>query len=315
MPLSNSLLNDFDSKVLRLPDNKRTEYSAQVDNLTQGLKSNLKDTADIKISKIKKAGSYAKHTMLRKTSVDSIDVDVVMFVKREDTDFPDLESLISIISDLLLEQYPTKPVKDFAIQQKATTVSFRGTGLNVDIVPVIEDPYRDEFGWQYDKKDGSFFETCPTGQVEFIQERVKLDKHFRKLIRLAKKWRNHIELKELKSYLIELIMAHILDKHGAIGTIEERFQKFLLFIVQSELKEVISFSHIVDKSQFSNDSVVILDPFCDKNNVANRITESERKNIINTVIKSWEKVHFASVEGDVSIWRDVFGRRFKEEYE
>ena len=315
MPLSNSLLSDFDSKVLRLPDDKRTVYSEQVDNLTKELKSSLKDATDIKVSKIKKAGSYAKHTMLRKTNEDSVDVDVVMFIKKDGTDIPDLESLIIVIADLLKEQYPTKSVKDFEIQPKATTVSFKGTGLNVDIVPVIEDPHNEEFGWQYDKSDGTFFETCPAGQIEFIQERVKLDKHFRKLIRLAKKWRNYIELKDLKSYIIELIMAHILDKQGANGTIEERFQKFLLYIVQSELKEAISFSHLVDNIQFSNDSVVILDPFCGKNNVANRITESGRKNIINIATEAWEKVHFASVEENISLWKDVFGRRFKEEYE
>ena len=314
MPLSNKLLNDFDSKVLQLPKEKRVEYSKQVDNLTGELKFRLKTETGIKVTTVKKAGSYAKRTILRRTNEDPVDVDVVIFIKKEGTSLPDLESIIGSISKILERQYPAKSVKDFEIQPKATTVRFKGTGLNVDIVPVIEDPNREWFGWQYDKQENSYFETCPACQIEFIEKYQEQDRHFRVLIRLAKKWRNYLRLNELKSYMIELIIAHILDSQGAIGTIEERFQKFLLYIAQSELKEVISFTKNVDYQKLSGDSVVILDPFSNNNNVANRIKESDRIKIVNTATESWEKSHFASVEEDMTIWKDVFGRRFKEEY-
>jgi hypothetical protein len=54
---------------------------------------------------------------------------------------------------LLIDIYPTKDVEDFKIQRKAATVSFLGTGLSVDIVPVIEDPKRPGYGWQFDLQE------------------------------------------------------------------------------------------------------------------------------------------------------------------
>ncbi|XSC42701.1 hypothetical protein ACF1BQ_031070 [Bradyrhizobium sp. RDT10] len=52
---------------------------------------------------------------------------------------------------------------------------------------------------------------------------------------------HHAELKALKSFTIELIMAYILDKEGKAGSIEQRFRRFLLYVAQSGLKDTISF--------------------------------------------------------------------------
>jgi hypothetical protein len=59
--------------------------------------------------------------------------------------------------------------------------------------------------------------------------------------------------------------------------------------------------------------VVILDPVNSDNNVASRITEAERKEIVSAAQRSWEAAHFASVEDDHDIWKQVFGARFKAE--
>ena len=55
-------------------------------------------------------------------------------------DHETLASLIDTIHALLIKIYPTKEVGHFEIQRKAATVAFVGCRLNVDIVPVIEDP-------------------------------------------------------------------------------------------------------------------------------------------------------------------------------
>ena len=86
----------------------------------------------------------------------------------------------------------------------------------------------------------------------------------------------------------------------------------LLYIVESNLQEVIKFPENGAVSKFT-DPVIIIDPVCDTNNVASRITEDERKEIVQIAEKSWATANFASVEGDIDIWKELFGRSFKVE--
>ena len=83
MPLSNTELKYYDSNILRLPGAKRTEYHEQVDRLIKELKNSLKSQDAIKITKVVKAGSFAKFTILRKTQEDPVDVDIVFYISGE----------------------------------------------------------------------------------------------------------------------------------------------------------------------------------------------------------------------------------------
>ena len=313
MPLINTQLCYYDSNVLRLPADKRTEYHAQVDRLIAELSRSIREKTEIKITKVVKAGSFAKFTILRKTSADRVDVDVVFYISRRSVDHDTLQSLNDLIYDLLIKIYPTKAIEDFQIQRKAATVSFIGTGISVDIVPVIEDENRAGYGWQFDLHDGSTMRTCAPRQIQFVRTRKAQDKDFRTLVRLAKKWRNTAELTPLKSFAIELIMAYVLDKEGNGGSIEQRFRRFLLYIAQSGLKEVISFPENSAPLGSFSDPVVMLDPVCSFNNVAGRITEAERQQIAAAALGAWETANLASADNDNEVWKELFGPRFKVE--
>jgi Second Messenger Oligonucleotide or Dinucleotide Synthetase domain len=316
MPLSNAKLCYYDSHVLRLSADKRTEYHAQVDRLISELSSSLRDNAEVKITRVIKAGSFAKFTILRKTSLNPVDVDVVFYISGRDIDKETLDGLNDTIYDLLVKVYPSKSIEDFEIQRKALTVSFVRSGLSVDVVPVIEDNSRPGNGWQFDRNDPTFrLETCAPCQIKFVRDRKTKDKDFRTLVRLAKRWRNYAELKPLKSFTIELIMAYILDKQGSQGSIEEKFRRFLLYIAQLELKEQISFPENTKPLGSFTDPVVIIDPVYSQNNVASRITEDERKQIVQAGRAAWETAHFASTEDDESIWKEIFGPGFRTEDE
>ena len=80
MLLTNTELCYYDSEILRLPADKRKEYHAQVDRLIAELSRSIRNKTEIKITKVVKAGSFAKFTILRKTSTDPVDVDVVCIV-------------------------------------------------------------------------------------------------------------------------------------------------------------------------------------------------------------------------------------------
>jgi tRNA nucleotidyltransferase (CCA-adding enzyme) len=312
MPLSNAELKYYDSTVLRLPADKRKEYHEQVDRLVTALGGRLKDQTDIKVTKVVKAGSFAKFTILRKTNEDPVDVDVVFYISGLDIGHETLESLMQTIYNALVKLYPNKSVEHFEIQRKAATVNFVGSGLSVDIVPVIENPWKPGYGWQYDIHNGSRVETCAPCQVKFVQDRKDTDANFRTLVRLGKRWSRHAEIK-LKSFMVELVMAHLLDKNGSAGSIEQRFRDFLLYIAESGLKEVIRFPENGILVPTFKDPVVILDPVNSSNNVASRLTEAERIEIVDAARNSWEAAYHASESGEKEVWKEVFGARFKVE--
>ena len=313
MALTNTELRYYDSNVLRLPADKRKEYHAQVDRLIEALRKSVKEKTEIKITKVVKAGSFAKFTILRRTAYDPVDVDVVFYISGRDAGKETLDSLNTTIYDLLIKIYPNKSVEDFVIQRKAATVTFVGTGVSVDIVPVIEDESRPGYGWQFDIHDDSKIQTCAPCQIQFVRDRKDQDSDFRTLVRMAKKWRNYAEVKPLKSFAIELIMAHVLASQGREGSIEQRFRNFLLYIAQSGLKERISFpENSIPLGSFS-DPVVIFDPVYSFNNVTSRISEAERQEIVAAAQEAWETVNFASVENDDAVWKEVFGPGFKVE--
>jgi len=313
MPLTNTQFTYYDSNVLRLPADKRKEYHAQVDRLIIELTKSVREKTEIKITKVVKAGSFAKFTILRKTSLDPVDVDVVFYISGRNVEQETLTSLTDTIYDLLIKIYPNKDIEHFQIQRKAATVAFVGSGLSVDIVPVIEDDKRPNYGWQFDLQTGAKVRTCAPCQIQFVRDRKAADKDFRTLVRLAKRWRNQAELKPLKSFAIELIMAYVLDTQGSDGSIEQRFRRFLHYIAQSGLKDVITFPENTMAVDSFSEPVVIIDPVCSQNNVAARITEAERKEIVTAASQAWEIAHFASAEDDIDAWKEVFGPRFKVE--
>lgn len=309
MPLTDSQLRHYDSSVLRLPDDKRKDYHRQVDWLVSSLSRELQANTSVKITKVVKAGSFAKFTILRKTNDDPVDVDVVFFLSDRSVQHETLSTLNDTIQQLLVGIYPNKEVGDFKIQRKATTVSFLSTGLSVDVVPVIADRVRSDYGWQFNS-DGTVTQTCPSAHVQFVRDRKAKDKDFRTLVRLAKRWRNHAGLNPLKSFAIELILGHLVDNGNLAGTLERRFEHFLLYIAQSGLRKAITFPENGTSASSFLAPVVIVDPASDKNNVTARITEVERQSIVAMAKESWEAAHFASIEDESDLWKDVFGPRF-----
>lgn len=308
--LTNTQLRYFDSEVLRLPRDKRTEYHAQVDRLIKTLSASIKDNAKIKITKVVKAGSFAKFTILRKTVHDPVDVDLVFYICGRSVDKATRESLLAEIYDLLIDLYPNKAVEDFEIQKKAATVTFKGTGLVVDIVPVIEIQGEPGQGYQFGV-NGSKTKTCAPCQIDFVKTRKDADKDYRTLVRLGKKWRNFQEIKPLKSFHIELILAFLQDRNGASESIEQRLRDFFLYIAQSEIKELIRFPENRGRIAEFDDPVVIVDPVNNSNNTTARVSEDERQAIVSASCHAWETANFASVEEDPEVWKELFGPHFK----
>lgn len=203
MPLSNTELEYFDHNVLRLTAEKRKEYHAQVDNLVSELKKRITDNSKLKVAKVVKAGSFAKYTILRKIDDYPTDVDVVFYITGVIGNSQSYEDLCNKIYNLLIEIYPTKKVEHFEIQRRAAKVTFIKSGLEVDVVPVLQDSTIPDHGWQYDIQSGAKNLTCAPCHIQFIRTRKDKDKHFRTLVRLAKRWKHFHDVPGLKSFHIE----------------------------------------------------------------------------------------------------------------
>lgn len=312
MPLTNADLQYYDSNVLRLTADKRKEYHEQVDNLIAELRKHVTQQADLKITRVVKAGSFAKYTILRKTSEDPIDVDVVFYIDGKGLDDTTRDGLNELIHKLLIKIYPQKSVKDFEIQRRAATVTFVKSGLAVDIVPVIQDSSSSDHGYQFDRETGERNRTCAPCHIQFIRDRKDKDKHYRTLVRMGKRWKNFTNPPGLKSFHIELILAYLVDRDGATTSIEKRFREFLGYLAQTGLEERIDFpeNNLKFKKSFS-EPVVIVDPANHENNVASRITADEKNKIKDLARQYWEISFEASVQEDEEMWKEIFGPRFK----
>jgi hypothetical protein len=114
----------------------------------------------------------------------------VFYIDGKNIDDTTLDNLNDLIYSLLTKIYPTKAVEDFEIQRRAATVTFVKSGISVDIVPVIQDESNPNHGWQYDLKSKERNLTCAPCHIQFIRDRKNSDKHYRTLVRMAKRWKN-----------------------------------------------------------------------------------------------------------------------------
>lgn len=69
------------------------------------------------------------------------------------------------------------------------TVSFKGSGLDVDVVPVLYSGDPNWYGNLVSNEDGSFLKTCIPRHLEFTRKRKTASPvHFAQVVRLVKFW-------------------------------------------------------------------------------------------------------------------------------
>lgn len=315
MHLTDTQINVFVSKVLKLPPGKRKEYLRQVDYLIESFKKKVaEDESSFAVSKFRKTGSLRKGTVLKPRDGHGVDADIAV-----ELDFPeekrnDLDLLHKEIIELLIAVYPQKKPQDFKVQPRTLGIHFRESGLDVDLVPII--PVLDEpgYGWQPSSRGEALVKTSVPGQLAFIKSRNDADPRYRTLARLLKSWRNQQELDHLRSFTIELLLAALQDQEGPAGRLEDGLIRFFRFIAQTELKEPISFPENGKSNGIPPDPVVILDPVNESNNVAARLTGQEREEIVRDATEAWEilsTAQYLTGKGEtVEDWSKVFGRSF-----
>ena len=321
MKFNDSQLTHFINNIRLKPENMG-KYREQLTNLKTKLESKIKEDEknELRVSKFIISGSWKKKTILRPTGENPIDIDLVLFI--EGNDSSDLENLFDFIVSYLEDIYPQKDINkdvDAEGNTKSITIKFIGTGLEVDIVPVVPLSEPKEYVWQPERGGGGKYTTSISKQLTFSQSRRNNNKNFTSIVRAIKWWKNFKELGPdedepgLNSYTIELIQSYLDINYGVSSTMEEGIIRFFDFVSKKSFPEIHFDEAINNKPSY--EIILVADDTNNENNIAKKIDSSKWKEITEEANDAFEALNIAQSkihEGDtITEWKYVFGPAFK----
>ena len=310
MNLTNQEILNFVGRI-KLPPEKKDACIRQVDALTAKVEEAIRNAPNTKVIKVIQAGSLKKGTALKPWGDNPLDVDMVFFVGVDDHMKFDAEELRREIIAVLRAAYPNKQSGDFTNGKKTVGIVFRGSGLEVDIVPFIPDGGNSPYGRQprkklYSDKDG--VRTSVKMQLDFIINAKRQWASFAPAVRMVKWWRSRKEL-EFPSFAVELLFVHLLGvgRIEAEAKIERALMEFFEF-VSANPNMRIGFSGAV--GSLPSGSPIVADPTNNANNVLANVNSDEWTEVVREANAAFERIHHAMVvDGKirtVDIWREIF---------
>ena len=201
----------FAQDRVNLPKDKADEYRAQARRLREKLESYLDGHPDFTLRKMLLSGSLAKGTSLRSLN----DIDVACYISGAVAP-KDVQALLTFLADRLRKAFPNFSPDQVQPQTYSVTVSFRGSGLDVDVVPILYDGDPQWYGNLVSQDDGTFLKTSIPLHLEFARTRKQAqEKHFAQVVRLAKFWARRMKQERdgfrFKSFMIEMVLARLCD--------------------------------------------------------------------------------------------------------
>lgn len=295
---------------IKLTNDRKASYTQQIDTLKSNVLKAVDAMENTKVTRVIRAGSWKKGTALAPKGDYPLDIDMVFFLDIEDDAAFDGEDLRDQIIDVLCKAYPNKQRSEFTDGRKTVGVVFRGTGLEVDIVPFIPEKGNTTYGRQPRKKlHSGEFKTSVDKQLNFIRKVKDKSNNFTSIVRILKSWKNYQEL-ELSSFSIELVVAHLIMGGRIDSSINNAIFTFFEFLGNDYPVKVYFQGAIGNKS----DGIPwIADPTNNENNTIN-ISQLEWKEIKDIAEISFETIGYAkTVRGSgrtLELWKEIFGPSF-----
>jgi hypothetical protein len=306
----------FAEDRVNLPKDEADEYRSQAGRLRDRLEGHLADHPDFSLKKMLISGSLAKGTALRSLN----DIDMAVYVSGPDTPHQ-TAALLDYIADRLRKAFPNFKPDQVQPQTYSVTVSFRGTGLDVDVVPILYDGAPDWRGNLVSQDDGSFLETSIPLHLEFARKRKSQQVHFAQVVRLVKFWaRNTKREREgfrFKSFMIEMVLAHLCDQGFDMSDYPEALQHFFTYVARTGMGERIVFSDYYNPSAVGSfsDPMQIIDPVNATNNVSRLYTSANAQMIVDAALDAGDAIDAAlsapTKQETVRYWQKVFGLSFQ----
>ncbi len=310
MEYTNQQLNNYVNRI-KLTQEQKTSYADQIDNLKETVIQAINGMENTRVTRARRAGSWKKGTALAPKGDYPLDVDMVFFLDvEEDTSF-DAEELREEIIKVLCDAYPNKERSDFTDGQKTIGVVFRGSGLEVDIVPFIPERGNTTYGRQPRKRlNSGEFKTSVDKQSDFISDIKDKCSNFTSIVRILKSWRNYQEL-ELSSFSIELAVAHLI-KEGRISasSINQAVITFFESFGNGNPIKVYFSGAIGPKT---GRAPWIADPTNNENNTVS-LSDSEWGEVVEEAERGFDTISYAQTVREAGItldlWKEIFGPSF-----
>jgi len=310
-------ITQYANDKVNLPKDWADEYRAQAGRVREKVTTYLGEHPDYTLKKILLSGSLAKGTALRNLN----DIDMACYISCSDAPSSTAD-LLAYLAERLRKAFPNLQADQVRPNTYSVTISFRGSGLDVDVVPILYDNDPNWYGKLISQDDGSYLDTCIPRHLEFIRTRkAKQPTHFAQVIRLAKQWVRNMKLErsefKFKSFMVELIMAKLLDDGKDFSDYPEALQHFFTYLATSNLDELIYFSDYFTRSQIPTftDRVKIVDPVNPKNNAAKLYTSAQAEAIVDAALDAGDAIDAAlsatTKERTVYYWQKVFGTSFQ----
>jgi len=308
---------NFAQEKVNLPKDKADEYRAQARRLREKLDGYLDEHPDFTLKKMMLSGSLAKGTALRSLN----DIDVACYISGADAP-GDVPKLLNYLAERLRKAFPNFSPDQVKPQTYSVTVSFKGSGLDVDVVPILYNGDSEWYGNLVSQEDGSFLETCIPRHLEFIKTRKDAHKtDFAQLARLIKFWARNLKRERdgfrFKSFMIELILSHLADQGLDFSDYPEALQHFFTYVARSNIRQQIVFGDYYPLSKVESfpEPVKIIDPVNAKNNVSQLYTVAEADAIVDAALDAGDAIDAAlaapTKQETVYYWQKVFGSAFQ----
>jgi hypothetical protein len=145
--------------------------------------------------------------------------------------------------------------------------------------------------------------------------------HFAQVVRLIKFWvrkmKQDSEDFRFKSFMVELIIAHLSDEGLDISDYPEALQHFFTYVARSNMREKIVFGDYYNISTVGafTEPVQIIDPVNAKNNASRLYTAAQADAIVNAALDAGDAIDAAlsapTKQKTIYYWQKVFGSSFQ----
>lgn len=307
----------FAEDKVNLPHDKALELRAQARRLREKLQEYVGEHPDFTLKKMQLSGSLAKGTALRSLN----DIDVACYISGAEAP-QDVSALLEYLAARLRKAFPNFKPEQVKPQTYSVTVSFLGSGLDVDVVPILYSGDPQWYGNLVSQDDGSFLRTSIPLHLDFAKTRKqRQEKHFAQVVRLVKFWARRMKAENegfrFKSFMIEMVLAKLCDEGRDFSDYPEALQHFFTYLARSNFREQIAFSDYYPTSSIPSFSepVRIIDPVNADNNVARLYTSAHADAIVDAALDAGDAIDAAlaapTKQETVRYWQKVFGSAFQ----